>query len=175
MSSNVFLIHTGFGIAIATALYFAGVARADDDSKLRADLQALARRRVYFGHQSVGVNIMGGLRQLAEEQGVALQVEETRPGVGVPANTFGHGAVPENGDPLLKIASFERAFASGAAAGAEIALLKFCYVDFRPDTDVNFLFANYQAAISRLRTQNPATTENTNHIPTITTPAMRLR
>lgn len=157
MSSKRTAAHALLGIAAAAA-GAGGVAMAGEDARLRSDLQSLAQRRVFFGHQSVGVNVMDGLRHLAAQQGVILRIAEAKPGAGVPAATFGHAAVAENGDPRRKLQSFEQAFASGAAAGAELAFLKFCYVDFRADTDAAALFAEYQAAVARLRVQHPGTT-----------------
>jgi len=73
----------------------------------------------------------------------------------VPAGTFGHFYVPENGAPLDKLANFEAAL--GAGASIDVALIKFCYVDIDAGTDAAALFARYQATIAELRTQNPHT------------------
>jgi hypothetical protein len=148
MSLAFYLVHGTIGIALATALGAAGTAHAVDDARERADVKALAQRRVYFGHQSVGFNIMDGLKQLAARHGVVLRIEETRPATGVPSGTFGHGLMAENGDPRRKLRSFEQVFASRTASGAELAMLKFCYVDFDANTDATALFAAYRAALA---------------------------
>lgn len=142
-------------LAGAALAVFPAVADAAGDPALRAELEALSRRRVFFGHQSVGVNVLDGLRQLAAQQGVGVRVAEV--GAGVPAGTFGHAFVAENGDPRRKLRSFAAAFESGAAGGAEIALLKFCFVDVKADTDVAALFAEYQASLAQLRARHPGT------------------
>lgn len=137
------------------ALALSPTADAAGDAALRAELEALSTRRVFFAHQSVGVNVMDGLRRLAAEQGVALRIAEG--GRGVPAATFGHAFVGQNERPRTKLQGFAGAFDSGAAAGAELALLKFCYVDVKADTDVAALFAEYQATVAQLRARHPGT------------------
>jgi hypothetical protein len=158
MSMTALFLNGLLASAAAATLGVAGSAWAAGDEKLQAELRTLAQRRVFFGHQSVGVNLMDGLRQLAARYDVNFRIVETRSPAGVPTATFGHGFVAANGNPRLKLQSFHRAFESGAAAGAEIGLLKFCYVDFKADTDVAALFAEYQATIVQLRAQHPATT-----------------
>jgi hypothetical protein len=125
------------------------------DPALRAELETLSRRRVFFGHQSVGVNVMDGLRALASQQGVELRIAEVS--TGLPAATFGHAFVGENGRPRTKLHGFARAVDAGAAAGADIALVKFCFVDVKADTDVAALFAEYQATLAQLRARHPGT------------------
>ncbi len=115
------------------------VASADS---LRADLQALAQRRIFFAHQSVGANILAGVRELAGEAGVPLRIQDIY--------------VERNGEPLRKLANF--AAAVGEGSRYDIALVKFCYVDVNGATDAQALFARYRSAIGELRKRNPRTT-----------------
>lgn len=154
--STTLLFHAILGLA-ALAVLGASGGSADDEATLKRELQALSERRVFFGHQSVGFNILDGLRDLSARSGVPVRIADAVPG-GVPPATFGHAPVAANGDPLRKLRSFEQAFASGAARGADIALVKFCYVDFTDKTDVAALFAEYQATLGRLKAANPGTT-----------------
>ncbi|MFY3745942.1 hypothetical protein ACOQFB_18670 [Anaeromyxobacter sp. Red801] len=149
-------VHALLGLAALLAATVAARARAEPGD--RRDLQALAERRVFFGHQSVGENVIEGLQALAAQEGVPLRVVEAR-APGVAAGTFAHEVVAENGDPLRKLRSFAAALGPGGeGAGAEVALLKFCYVDIRADTDVAALFAAYRKTIGELQAANPATT-----------------
>ncbi len=158
MASNRRLAHAVLGASVLAAIGVAPVASGTDDAQLRADLQRVAQRRVYFGHQSVGSNLLDGVRELASRSGVEVRIVEVRAPGGVPVATFGHGLVASNGKPFVKLESFREAFESGAAAGAELALLKFCYVDFDATTDVQALFAAYQATIRELKARHPGTT-----------------
>lgn len=144
-------------LAVAAASFAATAQAADADPKLRSDLERVAQRRIYFGHQSVGSNLLDGVKQLAEKAGVPIRVAETPSASGVPPATFGHTAVAKNGDPLLKLQSFEQAMGQ-QPAGVDVALVKFCYVDISADTDAKALFARYRATMDSLKTRHPGTT-----------------
>jgi hypothetical protein len=62
----------------------------------------------------------------------------------------------ENTDPMSKL----RGFAEGLTQLGEppdIALMKFCYVDFTDSTDVGSLFSEYQKTIAELEAKFPKT------------------
>jgi hypothetical protein len=132
--------------------------RAADDAELRKELQALAQRAILFGHQSVGVNLLDGLRRLAARSGVPLRIEDVTTTAAVPPGTLAHVFVPENGNPGLKLQSFGKAISSAAPGGVDVALLKFCYIDFAKDTDARALFAKYQEAAAGYRKAQPGAT-----------------
>ena len=111
------------------------------DPALRADLQRMARERIYFAHQSVGANILQGMKELSAREGVPVFVKDE--------------FVPENGDPLRKLENFRHSIGTGSRY--DIALVKFCYVDIDADTDVAALFDQYRMVISELRAKNPRT------------------
>jgi hypothetical protein len=159
MSRTNFLAGAMLGLAAATVGGMAKEARgAEGDTTLKAELGEVARRRIYFGHQSVGWNLLDGLGKLASREGIPLRVVEVKGPLVVPPGTFAHGAVEENGDPVGKLESFARAMASAPERGVDVAFMKFCYVDFVADTDVPQLFARYQASIADLKSRHPSTT-----------------
>ena len=123
---------------------------------LREDLEQVARQRVYFGHQSVGMNVLDGLKELSTTAGVPLRIAEAAHAADLQGPGVGHLFVAENGDPLRKLASFRSALGEGSRA--DIALVKFCYVDIRADTDMRSLFAAYRKTVDELRASNPRTT-----------------
>jgi hypothetical protein len=125
------------------------------EGRLEVDFGQVARRRVFFGHQSVGMNLLEGVRRLAQQEGAAFRVVETTdPSALVPA-TLAHSFMAENGDPERKLVSFESVLDSGIGDVADVALLKFCYVDFGLTTDTESLFAKYQAMLARQRARHP--------------------
>jgi hypothetical protein len=142
-------------MAALSSLAIATQPAAAAETGVRAELQKIARSRIYFAHQSVGANLIDGLRELAGQEGVALRIAEMPQASGVGPATFGHTFVPQNGEPLKKLENFRAALGS---ASVDIALLKFCYVDINADTDVKALFARYQETIAELRAKNPRTT-----------------
>src|SRR4051794_26799197 len=96
---------------VLTSALMAIASLASADS-LRTDLQAVALHRIFFAHQSVGANILAGVRELAREAGVRVRIDDTY--------------VERNGEPLRKLANFEAAL--GAGSRYDVALVKFCYV-----------------------------------------------
>lgn len=121
---------------------------------LHEALRRLAAQRVFFGHQSVGENLLAGIRELAAGEGVPLPMREVRAGEPLRSG-ISHARMPENGDPYRKLSSFERALSDRSP---EVALLKFCYVDVRGETDPAALFTRYRETLARLKNQHPATT-----------------
>ena len=122
-----------------------------------AELAELARRRIYFGHQSVGRDIVAGVRDiLAERTSHPLRLLPAD-GLTVPGPAFIEGSVGENGDPLGKTRAFARVLAAGMPPGS-IALHKYCYVDVTGKTDVESLFSAYRTAMAELRSAHPEVT-----------------
>ena len=93
--------------------------------------------RIYFGHQSVGANILQGVKEL----GVSLPIKDE--------------FLAENGDPLRKLANFKAAVGEGSRY--DVALVKFCYVDVDAETDPRALFERYRATLEELHAKNPRT------------------
>ncbi len=124
---------------------------------LKDHLRALAESRVFFAHQSVGENILEGLRELAQSEAVSglhiVSLEEGDP----PSERFLlHVSVGQNMEPMSKIEGFEKLLRERVPKNVEIALLKFCYVDFWPDSDVDRIFEEYVGSIIRLQSEFPA-------------------
>jgi len=152
------LASVGVCLSLLGGLALAARADSSQDSALRSDLLRLSQRRIFFGHQSVGMNLLEGVREIAAgHPEVRLRVLEVSAGAEVLPGTFAHAFVPENGNPGLKLESFERALSSGIGSNADVALLKFCYADFSADTDARGLFARYQTALADLRSRYPRT------------------
>lgn len=153
---SAFQTVAGTLLAFATVGASAAAYAFEVDANLRADLQRIAQRKIFFGHRSVGRNLLDGVSQLSATAGVPVHMAETPNAGGVGAATFGHALVDRNGDPFLKIRSFEQAMGQ-QPTGLDIALVKFCYVDFSANTDAKALFARYQTTFNELKARNPGT------------------
>jgi hypothetical protein len=125
-------------------------------SDLKADLGVLAGARVYFGHQSVGGNILDGLRALALESGVALRVVEVPDGLRDALPGVVHGKVGKNRQPETKCDAFGR-FLKGDTARWDAALLKFCYSDLGEsgEGDPVRLLEIYDRTVAAVRDTRP--------------------
>jgi hypothetical protein len=148
----------GVCLSVLGALALAARAESSPDTALKSNLLRISQRRIFFGHQSVGMNLLEGVREIAAGHPEArVRVLEGSPGAELLPGTFAHAFMPENGNPALKLESFERAFSSGTGSKADVAFLKFCYADFSADTDARGLFSRYQAALAQLRSRYPRT------------------
>ena len=123
------------------------------DASLRSELDRVSRRAVFFGHQSVGENVLQGLSELAAAQGIKLRIAAVPAVDGVAPGTLGHLFIGENRNPHGKLQAFENAFRS--RQGVDIAAMKFCYLDFDAKTDAQALFASYRSTVSRIKERHP--------------------
>jgi lysophospholipase L1-like esterase len=111
----------------------------------------LAQKRILFGHQSVGFDIMRGLEEiLGENPSIPLKVAFTRePASAGPAGLF-HFEVGRNGDPLGKIRAFASLMENEGGEPPDIAFVKLCYADITDEIDVQEIYDNYLTTMNRL-------------------------
>lgn len=120
-----------------------------------AQWQRVAEMRVLFAHQSVGNNILDGIQREAAARRVPLVLAESRdalPGAGIQ-----HFKVGRNEDPAAKLADFQNVVAAEASTPPDVALLKFCYIDFPPQVDPQQLAQQYIAELDALSAAHPDT------------------
>lgn len=122
----------------------------------KAEIETAAKKRIVFGHQSVGRNILEGASRIAKEQGVELNVVETRRPPAEGAGVF-HFGVGENGDPKSKIDDYAGVVGGADFPNADIALVKLCYVDMNAGADGVALAKSYAGALEKLQKEHPAT------------------
>ena len=122
---------------------------------LEEQLRMLNSKRIFFGHHSVGDNILDGLRELGNEAGVPVRILELAQREGGPGVL--HARVGENTKPLSKIDGFEHAMGSEQALNLEIAFFKFCYIDFDANTDVDAVFTRYVQMHEKVSLLHPGT------------------
>jgi hypothetical protein len=115
---------------------------------------AVAKQRVFFGHQSVGGNILEGL---AEVTGGAVRVVESRDPKAFEAPGVVHALLGQNEAPLTKVSDFEQVM-EAVGPRVDVAFYKFCYVDIDAATDVDALFEAYRASLERVQAKFPSVT-----------------
>ena len=119
----------------------------------------LAEKRVFFGHQSVGGNIMDGIADLERErQSLRLRIVSLDKASIEDGGFFAHAPVGRNGDPASKTDEFARLLDDGLATRVDIAFHKYCYADISEDTDVAPIFRHYLQTMARLRVAHPNVT-----------------
>ena len=121
----------------------------------KEDWNILTQRRIAFGHQSIGNNILSGMQALAQQARVSLPVNESK---NANAKTgIMHFKIGINEDPYSKITDFEKIMESNAIHSFDIAMMKLCYIDFNNNTDAIKLAEYYSETIERLGQKFPNT------------------
>ena len=125
----------------------------------QSKIDKLSSQKIYFGHQSVGNNILSGLQKIVNSNSkIQLRIVETDRPSDFLAPIFAHSKVGQNTDPFSKINDFSKKIESGIGGKADIALLKFCYIDINSETDVHLIFNEYRSSLERLKQSYPQTT-----------------
>lgn len=120
-------------------------------------LTAVKSKRILFGHQSVGGNMIDGISALYASYGVSAP---TMVGYLPEINSasggfFAEFYVGENYDPLGKITDFN-ATVRQYASKLDIAFMKFCFVDISGGTNISQLFSSYQSTMNGLTNDFPS-------------------
>ena len=112
---------------------------------------------MYFGHQSVGRNILEGLEDLQRGLGQPV-VRVVELGLASVADNRGallHGKVGQNERPAAKCEDFRRILDQELQGRVDFALFKFCYVDFNDNSDVAAIFRVYSKTMDDLQRRHP--------------------
>ncbi len=118
-------------------------------------LEALKSKRIMFGHQSVGANMVSGISNLYNSYGVT---PPTQMDAGLINSTsggfFADFYVGVNEDPLSKITDFN-SMVHTYHNKLDIAFMKFCYIDIVAGTDILQVFTAYKAMMDGLVAEFP--------------------
>ncbi|MCP5106797.1 MAG: hypothetical protein GY950_25665 [bacterium] len=119
-------------------------------------LAALCGKRVFFGHQSVGGNIMQGVEDLvAAHESLKLNIVKTKDLSGHEGPVFAHAVIGKNLDPKSKVDEFAALMRNGLKGKVDIAFFKLCYVDIRYNTDFGPIFEYYKSVMAGLKKEFP--------------------
>jgi len=116
----------------------------------------LSQKKVYFGHQSVGYDILNGIKDIMKENPqVKLNIKTMRRTTDFTAPIFTHSEIGKNEDPKSKTDDFVSIITQGLGGEVQIAFFKFCFVDVVTGTDVNRLFNDYKSKLATLKEKYP--------------------
>lgn len=118
-------------------------------------LSSLQSTRIFFGHQSVGGNIMDGLADLQKDSNNPLSIIDYGQPIDSASGYILHTAVGKNEQPVTKCDDFRRIIDQELGGNIDVALLKFCYIDINGDTDIDKLFEYYQSTLDGLKHRHP--------------------
>ena len=128
---------------------------AATSSLTTADLTRVRATRVLFGHQSVGWNIVEGIRAVYSSRSLAGPRFVVGAAPVSRSGFFAHDGIGSNGAPTTKIRDFAARLRGGAAARVDVAFMKLCYVDITAGTDVKAVFTQYSRTVRALRASFP--------------------
>lgn len=118
-----------------------------------------SEKRIYFGHQSVGFNIMAGIEDLAVDfPMLRLNLVETGDAGSIEGPVFAHSRVGRNQDPGSKNQAFRELLSNGLGATLDLAAYKYCYVDISGKTDIDAVFAAYRENMAAIHSAWPKLT-----------------
>lgn len=143
--------------------YNIGESKGDNSVKKIKDISPeqwnrFEKQKIYFGHQSVGNNILDGIHAvMAEYPEIKLNIVETRDSDSIDSGGFFHSKVGKNGDPASKTNDFVEIMDAGLGEKIDIAFHKYCYIDVNGTTDVEKVFSHYKERINYLQLKYPAT------------------
>ncbi|HOW84909.1 MAG TPA: hypothetical protein P5119_06095 [Candidatus Aminicenantes bacterium] len=116
----------------------------------------LAGKKIFFGHHSVGRNILSGLEDVMRaEPSVRLVLRETSDPRDFGGPVFAHATVGRNGDPAGKIDEFRRLLDGGLGQAADIAFFKLCFVDVGRASDIDAILDHYDRTLAGLGARYP--------------------
>jgi hypothetical protein len=124
-----------------------------------ASWKSLAGKKIYFGHMSVGNDMIEGIHDIAKEiPQIRLNIVETNNPSNFDRPLFAHSSIGKNEDPGAKIDSFVQYMDNGLGSKADIAFFKFCYIDILSATDADEVFNRYKNAMEMLKKKYPKVT-----------------
>jgi len=119
----------------------------------------LVSKKIYFGHQSVGENIIDGIVDVMKEnKNIQLNIKESKNGEELDSVNILHSSIGKNGDPIGKIEDFKKQISSGIGSKADIAFAKFCFWDIQKTSDLDAIFSEYKTTVDELKKEYPDTT-----------------
>lgn len=128
-------------------------------------IERVGQMRIFFGHQSVGANILDGIAALQKNTNKnRITITSTREAEQISGSGLYHAWIGENGSPQKKIEDFRKLIESGIGDKVDIALMKFCFIDFNQHTNINKIFESYRDTITKLQQAYP----NVIFVPTTT-------
>ena len=116
----------------------------------------LRSQRIYFGHQSVGENVLAGLQWVLDHKPqIGLRVvAASQPGAFTEPGLI-HGPIGVNGDAQSKIDAFDTVVRGPDGAQLDVAFMKFCYVDVAAGSDPHAIVSAYRSTVESISRDRP--------------------
>jgi len=143
-------------INIVTGLLLLGCSKERDvtlmktDANDTLDVPSTITHKVFFGHQSVGNNILTGIKSTSPQVPV-FNIKGKPVPRDIEAAIF-HQGIGQNENPMLKMEDFKkRLIGEGVGAIVDVAMMKLCYVDITRNTDIAQVFKEYVNTVDSIK------------------------
>jgi len=122
----------------------------------KKDAVSLLNLKIYFGHQSVGENIIDGVKDISSAVDYFKpSIVMTRYPSDFSSPVFAHSGIGINENPISKCDEFRKIMENGVGDKVDIAFFKLCFVDINRETNISKLFKYYTDTISYLESKFP--------------------
>lgn len=119
----------------------------------------IAKKKYFFGHQSVGNNILEGIESIVHKNPqIKLNVMRGTESNQLDDGVILHQLLGEWDNPYSKLNAFDAVMREGVGQNVDYAFLKFCYVDVVDRKSVDDIFNEYTSKIDRLKKEYPKVT-----------------
>ena len=153
-------------IMLISVLMMAGCAIDDqteknimNDPSLQAELRILSTMRIFFGHQSVGANIVEGIHDLLKHhKEIPFTMVRLSDSNKTTTSFFCEANVGYNTNYESKCNGFVDVVEHTFAGNVDIAIFKFFYIDISHTTDIHQMLTYYKVTIDSLKERCPRTT-----------------
>ena len=126
------------------------------DKNLSGKIKIISASHIFFGHQSVGANIITGLKELNSEQGSDyILFEKLNNDANLNGSYFVDLNIGNNGDPEGKFRDFVKNVDFLSDKKLNIAMMKLCFVDITKKSDIQNIFNSYVKMIDSLQIKYP--------------------
>lgn len=126
-------------------------------SDLSAAISTVEEMRVFFGHQSVGTNVLDGIRALKGMDVSMVDIKADATGAVGSGAAILHASIGRNLHPDEKISDFAELMRSGIGESTDVSFMKLCYVDANAGFTAVRIFDSYVSEMERLEGEYPDT------------------
>jgi hypothetical protein len=120
-------------------------------------IKLISQKNIFFGHRSVGENIIAGLKKASIETGQNdLTIKDLSDNINFDKKCFVHSNIGQNGDPKSKFIEFKSIVEDLVGKKLDVAMMKLCFVDITKNTNINDVFKSYAAMVDSLQQKYPA-------------------
>jgi hypothetical protein len=126
------------------------------DPEIYKKLKIINQKNIYFGHKSVGVNIVAGLSKINSQYGQSvLIIKDLKDVSKIDNNYFINSNIGQNGDPKGKFNEFMNIVNNLKKNKLDIAMMKLCFVDITKETIIDDVFHSYVDIIDSIQKKYP--------------------